>query len=567
MWVYEAVPCHSECSDNAWVTEAWSVCAINAVDDLPACGEGVQSRKIRCVKRGSEGHGTSLDDTLCDAEEMPFRAQTCFLPCPSECVMSHWGPWTECPTPCEQDTVRKRTRYMLRPPASNQTCPEDVQSEPCVLNGTCFTYQYNVSNWSTCQLSENAVCGEGTRTRFLDCVRSDGKVVEPSVCEERGLETQWELVVSCFVECPVNCILSEWSAWTECSHTCGSQGQVVRTRSVLQAAHEEGRPCPSQLSQTKPCPIRPCYTWHLGEWSPCRVEGAECGEGVRERNLSCMVHWGDWLDASSPKPVEDERCGDRLNKESEQELLLPCFVPCPGDCHLTEWSSWSSCQLTCLEGRSFETVGRQARSRAVVVQVLENQESCPHQVFETRSCKGGKCHSYEWRTSGWRDNERSVWCQRSDGVNVTGGCFLQNQPTTVRHCHPPCTKPFSHCTQSGVCGCERGYTEVMTTHGFLDYCTKTPGADNKKADVKTNSGRMKPGPSHIQDFFGQWSLRPVGPDGRIKLWVYGVTAGGFLLILLIISVSFLFCTPPSQTKSSCPPQKPLTLAYDGDVDM
>lgn len=33
---------------------------------------------------------------------------------------------------------------------------------------------------------------------------------------------------------------------------------------------------------------------------------------------------------------------------------------------------------------------------------------------------GGKCHSYEWRTSGWRDNERSVWCQRSDGVNVTG---------------------------------------------------------------------------------------------------------------------------------------------------
>lgn len=59
-----------------------------------------------------------------------------------------------------------------------------------------------------------------------------------------------------------------------------------------------------------------------------------------------------------------------------------------GDCHLTEWSSWSSCQLTCLEGRSFETVGRQARSRAVIVQVLENQESCPHQVFETRSCKG-----------------------------------------------------------------------------------------------------------------------------------------------------------------------------------
>ncbi|KAJ8405975.1 hypothetical protein AAFF_G00308630, partial [Aldrovandia affinis] len=238
------------------------------------------------------------------------------------------------------------------------------------------------------------------------------------------------------------------------------------------------------------------------------------------------------------------------------------------DCHLTEWSPWSSCQLTCLEGRSFETTGRQARSRAVVIQVMENQDSCPHQIFQTRPCKGGKCHSYEWRSSGWRDNERSVWCQRSDGVNVTGGCFLQNRPTTIRHCYPPCTKPFSYCTQSGVCGCERGYTEVMTTHGFLDYCTKTPGSDNKKADVKTNSGnRLKPGTSQIQDFFSEWSLRPVGPDGRIKLWVYGVTAAGFLLIGFIIALSFMLCKKQKQSKGSPPPQKPLTLAYDGDVDM
>lgn len=33
---------------------------------------------------------------------------------------------------------------------------------------------------------------------------------------------------------------------------------------------------------------------------------------------------------------------------------------------------------------------------------------------------GGKCHSYQWRTGGWNNNERVVWCQRSDGVNVTG---------------------------------------------------------------------------------------------------------------------------------------------------
>lgn len=47
--VYEAVPCHSECSQYEWRTEPWSICTINTVDDLPACGEGVQSRKIRSV--------------------------------------------------------------------------------------------------------------------------------------------------------------------------------------------------------------------------------------------------------------------------------------------------------------------------------------------------------------------------------------------------------------------------------------------------------------------------------------------------------------------------------------
>lgn len=39
-------------------------------------------------------------------------------------------------------------------------------------------------DWSTCQLSENAICGQGSRFRLLDCIRSDGKVMEVQKCEQ-----------------------------------------------------------------------------------------------------------------------------------------------------------------------------------------------------------------------------------------------------------------------------------------------------------------------------------------------------------------------------------------------
>lgn len=65
--------------------------------------------------------------------------------------------------------------------------------------------------------------------------------------------------------------------------------------------------------------------------------------------------------------------------------------------------------------------------------------------------------------------------------------------------------------QSGVCGCERGFTEVMTSHGFLDYCTRTPGPDYKKADVKTSAGRLRPSHVQHQNRPREWALQPLGP--------------------------------------------------------
>nr|XP_038038274.1 LOW QUALITY PROTEIN: thrombospondin type-1 domain-containing protein 7B [Anas platyrhynchos] len=561
--VYEAVPCYTECNQYSWVVEPWSPCKINSEQNSLHCGEGIQTRKVRCVSTAEDHRGETVPNTLCNQAEIPDEVQKCSLYCPSECAVSDWGQWSTCPQVCDPNVVQTRTRQVLRSSVNTKPCPEDSQVKPCILNQNCFQYQYNLTDWSTCQLSENATCGQGVRKRLLSCMRSDGRTVSARHCQQRHLEKPVEMSSECLVGCVVDCRLSAWSAWSQCSQTCGAGGQMVRGRAVLLQAEGEGRPCPAQLTQHRSCPVKPCYSWHLGPWSPCRLQGGQCGDGLQMRNLTCVVH--DASASATAKPVENALCAELPLKETV--LQLPCSVPCPGDCHLTEWSEWSSCELTCIEGRSFETTGRQARSRAFVGQSPESPESCSGQVVETRPCSGGKCYNYLWKTSLWRDNVRTVWCQRSDGINVTGGCALQTKPAEVRRCSPACKKPFSYCTQRGVCGCERGYTEIMRSNGFLDYCMKVPGLEDKKADVKTIAGKNKPVNSKMHDIFKGWSIQPFNPDGKLKMWVYGVSASGFLIIAFLIFTSFLMCKKSKQHQSTPPQQKPLTLAYDGDIDM
>ncbi|XP_077303892.1 thrombospondin type-1 domain-containing protein 7B isoform X1 [Lithobates pipiens] len=560
--VYEVVPCYTECNQYLWVSEPWSACKLHSEGKTAGCGLGIQIRRVRCVNISDSAEDAFVNSTYCSHLETPSTRQNCSLSCLGECVMSNWGPWSHCTKSCDSSSVRSRTRFPLRIPTNGKTCPEASQTEPCVLNTNCFHYHYNVTEWSACQLGEKAVCGEGIKTRLLDCTRSDGKSVKMSFCEQLGLKKPEKMTLRCLVECTIDCHVTDWSTWSSCSQSCGTGGHQTRSRRIIMQAEGDGRPCPAHLAQHKGCPVSPCYVWRFGEWSTCKVENGQCGEGMKSRNLTCIVH--DGSTSGAEKQVDHKLCG-RLPGE-ESPLSLPCYVPCPGDCHLAEWSQWSSCEVTCIDGRSFETFGLQTRSKTFIVQSLENQEECPKPVIETRPCTGGKCFRYIWKMSPWKDNKRTVWCQRSDGTNVTGGCSPNSRPAAARYCDPPCRKPFSYCMQSGVCGCEDGYTQIMRSSGVLDYCVKVPGSESKKADVKTFIGRSKPVDSNLPEIFN-WSFQLFDQDGRLSLWVYVMCAGSFLILVILIIISYLVCRKPKVPKSPFPQQKPLTLAYDGDFDM
>nr|XP_043908423.1 thrombospondin type-1 domain-containing protein 7A-like isoform X2 [Solea senegalensis] len=575
--VYEVVPCLSDCGQYVWVAEPWSVWKVSNVDVKDNCGEGVQTRKVRCMLNTIDGPSEQVEDYLCDPEEMPLGARNSRLPCPEDCVLSDWGTWTPCALPCNGNSTRARAAFPLRQPGEEKDCPPTKETEPCKLNSNCFHYSYNITDWSTCQLSDRAVCGNGIKTRMLDCVRSDGKSVDLRFCKELGLERKWQMNASCVVECPVNCQLSDWSLWSGCTHTCGLSGKLWRRRTVTQVPQGDGRPCPSQMEQWKPCLVKPCYSWRYSVWSECKSEGARCGEGLRFRNVSCFVSDGSGLQDSSL--VDDELCGDlELSVDGDTQIFLQetCTVPCPGECYLKEWTTWSPCQLSCVSGDDLGFGSVQVRSRAVVAQDPENLLQCPEQEMEARPCTEGQCFEYKWRSGPWKGSSRQVWCQRSDGLNVTGGCPMTAMPMADRSCDPPCTKPRSTCTEVGVCGCEEGYTEVMTSDGLLDQCTvipvlEIPTAGDNRADVKTIRAfnPTQPAASSPGRVGRTWFLQPFGPDGKLKTWVYGVAAGAFVLLVFIISMTYLACKKPKkpQRRQMNNRLKPLTLAYDGDADM
>uniref|UniRef100_A0A8C1X0D4 Thrombospondin type-1 domain-containing protein 7A n=1 Tax=Cyprinus carpio TaxID=7962 RepID=A0A8C1X0D4_CYPCA len=550
--VYEVVPCVSDCSQYIWVAEPWSVWKVSNVDLKENCGEGVQTRRVRCMLNTVDGPSDAVEDYLCDPEEMPQGTRENRLPCPEDCVLSDWSPWTQCDLPCSGKRDRERTAFALRLPKEGEDCPVSMQTEPCLLNRNCFHYSYNITDWSTCQLSANAVCGIGLKTRMLDCVRSDGKSVDLKYCEELRLEKKWQMNASCTVECPVNCLLSDWSAWSDCSQTCGLEGKMWRRRTVVEASQGDGRPCPSQMEQWKPCPVRPCYRWQYGPWSECRVEEVVCGVGLRFRNLSCFVSDGSGDGKSSI--VEEELCA-RLEQavDGDQNIILEetCTLPCPGDCYLMEWSDWSPCQSVCVKGQRLDFTPVQVRSRAVIAQEPENIAQCPDQEWQTRPCSIGECYEYQWMGS-----PQLIWCQRSDAINVTGA---------ILH----------HFTSEGVCMCKEGYTEVLTAEGMLEQCTpipvlEIPTAVDKKSDVKTSRAINPTLPTTEQPgrVGRTWYLQPFGPDGKLKTWVYGVAAGVFVLLVFIVqpfpiasslalfSHSVWFCFSLTHTPPSSMPPSP-----------
>ncbi|CAG5115297.1 unnamed protein product, partial [Candidula unifasciata] len=388
----------------------------------PACtGEGTQMMTV--------------DETFCNSQNKPQTVKPCSLPCPGECVLSEWSDWTTCTQPCTGKETQTRVRGVLRLPASyavTQTCVAQTEERLCEKWKNCFEYFWEFSDWTSCLVNYgDAECGVGHKERFAFCRNENGEKVDPIVCQEIFGPVTEPMVVSCEIPCDNDCLLSDWSEWTICSTTCGL-GFTKRRRSVLQTPIGSGRKCPEKLDQSKPCFRKGCYSWFVSEWSHCIIQNGACGSGERERNVSCLNDEG--------RSVVPSLC------DIKPEILImqtsrPCHVPCPGECKLSEWSTWSQCFISCEDFDQGFTVGVQARSRAILAYPSSNNPPCDGSLWEDRTCQAEFCSHFQWVTTDWNKltYSREVFCSRNDGLR----CYQENVLSVVpklRHDASPKTK-------------------------------------------------------------------------------------------------------------------------------
>uniref|UniRef100_A0A8C4I3Y1 Spondin-1 n=1 Tax=Dicentrarchus labrax TaxID=13489 RepID=A0A8C4I3Y1_DICLA len=221
----------------------------------------------------------------------PCMGPGCSMEEPSTCMMSEWISWSACSVSCGMG-MRSRERYVKQYPEDGSLCQLNTEeTEKCVVNDECYTIPCMLSPWS--DWSECSVtCGRGMRTRQR-MLKSD-----PAECNEELEQTE-----KCMLpECPVDCMLSEWSEWSECNKSCG-KGHTIRTRMLKLEPQFGGSACPETI-QRKKCKIRKCgkksketrghrmllsfvptgcrmQPWTI--WTDCTKQ---CGGGIQERFMA-----------------------------------------------------------------------------------------------------------------------------------------------------------------------------------------------------------------------------------------------------------------------------------------
>lgn len=332
----------------------WSECT--------GCGTfGVRSREYN-IAIASKNNGTP-----CPSREVEGCQGD---PCPIDCEVSDWTEWSVCTKDCgtgEQNRTRTVTTAVQH---GGEVCPsleetKDCNTNPCPVD--CEVSEWG--EWGDCSVT----CGVGVKKR---------ERVVTQFAEHGGAKCPaLEEVVECSNDpCPVDCEVSDWTDWSDCSKKCGT-GEQKRTRKVITHPLHGGDACPTPLEETRDCNTQPCPVNCLpsewSDWGPCLGDDNNeitCGSGISTRTRTI---------------AEDETDGGKCPERELLEETRECGTElCPTDCQ-GSWSGWSPCVADNCDADE----GEHERMYTVTIKAVNGGTACPHDDGDkqTESCTPFDC--------------------------------------------------------------------------------------------------------------------------------------------------------------------------------
>ncbi|XP_069691847.1 spondin-1 [Periplaneta americana] len=271
------------CNTTPW--GPWSECSVT-------CGVGTISRSRRFVDRFGRKkcpHVSMIEREKCMQPQCTNEDRQ-DIPDPM-CPATDWSDWSPCSASCGKG-VKLRTRLLLVAPELQEKCSgriELVQQRHCVIQEEC-TFDMSVAKQVCMMEQETGPCRgyferwyfdarkgmcvpfayggcRGNRNNFLtakECNDACGVVRDqflqqsaPLVAQQSGNLLAPQDIDEPAGPPPVDCVVSDWSVWTECSVPCGV-GIKERFRMIKVTPQNGGRPCPRRLVRRKKCQIKPC---------------------------------------------------------------------------------------------------------------------------------------------------------------------------------------------------------------------------------------------------------------------------------------------------------------------
>jgi len=257
---------------------------------------------------------------------------------------------------------------------------------------------------------------------------------------------------------PADCQWSNWTAWSQCSQTCGG-GTQTRNRSVAIQAETGGAACAGAASDMQACndffcPVD-CVMGNWSQWSQC---DEPCGPGVqtRERNVSVPASHGG---RACSNPVEQRNC---------------TIGPCPVDCVMSNWTDVGSCSASCGNGQQNQT-------RTIQVLHLHGGASCPTELTRLVTCSVQPC-PVDCVLSSWIDD--GTCTQTCGGGKIKQIKSVEVAPSNGGQACDPVQEQLVDCHTQSCSGGSSGPSSVSEPASV----SEAAGASGVTVDVNVKVG-------------------------------------------------------------------------------